>query len=195
MTYRHRACDGSGNIPWKTTAGFVLCVLHAMILYIKVFRILNTLQMLFAALSSHSAWLSPSWLILIVYVQRFSVLLTCQSSCFLHSKSCLLSLRKCSIICWEAAVDENGMSNQSLSVQLYSAPDKLWALWSQQGFSHQFWKYRIRPVLGRADKCNLSNNRESFLLLWFWLFIFFLSCVSWNTKIEGCLLSQVTCCR
>lgn len=169
----------SGNIPSKITTRFFPCVLHAMIIYIKVSRILNTLQMLFPALSSHSAWLSPSWLILIVYVQGFSVLLTCQISWFWHTKSCPLCLWKCNIICWEAAVYGNGMSNQSGSVQLYSAPHKLWALWSQQEFSQQFWKYTIRPVLGRADKCNLSNNREPFLLLWFWLlFIFFLLCVS-----------------
>lgn len=76
--------------------------------------------MLFPALSSHSAWLFPSWLILIVYIQRFSILLTYQISLSWHTKICLVSLGKCNIFCWEAAVCQHGMSNQSASVQLYS---------------------------------------------------------------------------
>lgn len=112
--------DASGNFPWTITTRSVPCGLHVTIIYIKVFWVLNILQMLFPALSSHLAWLFRSWLILIVYIQRFSILLTCQIRLWQHNRS-----RP-----WEAVVHPIGMSKASTSAGLNSALGRLWFWWS-----------------------------------------------------------------
>lgn len=134
--------------------------------------------MLFPALSSHSAWLFPSWLILIVYIQRFSILLTYQISLSWHTKICLVSLGKCNIFCWEAAVYQHGMSNQSVSVQLYSDQ-------TSSGFYEVSRSFPNIPESTESSHCweALTNaicqrNRIFFFRYHFvFTFFFFLLCV------------------
>lgn len=136
--------------------------------------------MLFPALSSHSAWLFPSWLILIVYIQRFSILLTYQISLFRHTESCPISLGKCSVTRWEAAVHRKGMSNPGARVQLRSAPDKPCILWSQQEFpnnpksteSGQCWEALPNAISQRTRNYSFCYDFEFFLFIFFFLHVF-----------------------
>lgn len=143
VTLQEQSMCCNWELPLKDRHKICPMGLHAMIIYIQVFGVLNTLQMLFPpALSSHLAWLFPSSLILTVYIQRCSILLTCQISFWQHTRTSSGEMRHQTL--GSCGASERGEHlEHECSAEL--STDSWWTWWAA-GVLPAAIKYRIWPV-------------------------------------------------